>query len=94
MRPLRSIFLDTAQELFTIGSVSFCVCPLLKRKISDHPRYALSYGIAHETPEYKMFREYFKPPEVWVWSPWWSFTRKGREARILALLLCAEMSRR
>ena len=44
------------------------------------------------SPEYKMFVEYFKPDAVVVENAWW--TSDNNEARILALLLCAEMCER
>ena len=50
------------------------------------------------TPEYKMFVKYFKPDNFEPNNCWWDIDKNEKfnrnEARILALLLCAEMCRR
>jgi hypothetical protein len=45
-----------------------------------------------ETPCHILFREAFEPVQKWDRYGWWH--PEDREARILALLLCAEMCKR
>lgn len=108
-KPLRSIFLRAAENLFVIHTGTM-------KRPSDaaiyveewgwfYSRYCCDHlgalrGANHKasTPELTMFRNIFeKEDECRDGFGWWSDLPNGKmdmESRILALLLCAEMLRR
>lgn len=103
MRPLRSVFLLAAElqhgeDTIWINNTSCYSSTYACNNVKISHRYIRGYDVENSVDikyfqnsvDIKYFQKYFKP--VNSGSVWWQDNEN--EARILALLLCAEMLRR